>query len=119
MADWKSVFTLKLKADFCPQCGTLLDLPSGPSISCDLCKYTVQTKELSSLQSTSRKAQEKRMEDQEEEDNTDARATILETCPKCHHERAYFRTAQTRSADEGQTIFYECCQCGNNWTHNS
>ncbi|KAJ3293100.1 DNA-directed RNA polymerase I core subunit rpa12 [Borealophlyctis nickersoniae] len=39
-------------------------------------------------------------------------ATIKEKCPKCEAPEMVFHTAQLRSADEGQTIFYSCVKCG-------
>ncbi|KAJ3298054.1 DNA-directed RNA polymerase I core subunit rpa12 [Rhizoclosmatium sp. JEL0117] len=39
-------------------------------------------------------------------------ATIKEKCPKCDAPEMVFHTAQLRSADEGQTIFYSCVKCG-------
>ncbi|KAI5180863.1 DNA-directed RNA polymerase I subunit RPA12 [Nematocida sp. AWRm80] len=36
---------------------------------------------------------------------------IKEECPKCKSEYMYYYTMQLRSADEGQTVFYEC-ECG-------
>lgn len=38
-------------------------------------------------------------------------------CPKCHHQEAFFRQIQIRSADEPMTIFYRCANsaCGHRW----
>ncbi|EHY65307.1 DNA-directed RNA polymerase I subunit RPA12 [Nematocida ausubeli] len=38
-------------------------------------------------------------------------AKIKEECPDCKSEYLYYYTMQLRSADEGQTVFYEC-DCG-------
>lgn len=43
--------------------------------------------------------------------NDDRGAIISEICPKCNYHQMYYKAAQLRSADEGQTIFYECGRC--------
>lgn len=40
-------------------------------------------------------------------------ATCHEECKMCGHNVAYYKCYQARSADEGMTIMYECCACGN------
>lgn len=35
-----------------------------------------------------------------------------EICAQCGNDEAYFKTAQLRSVDEGQTVFFECTKCG-------
>ena len=36
-------------------------------------------------------------------------------CPKCGCKEAYFRTEQTRGADEPETEFYTCVKCEKVW----
>jgi DNA-directed RNA polymerase I subunit RPA12 len=48
-----------------------------------------------------------------------SRATVDEPCPKCGHQGLEFYTLQLRSADEGQTVFYECPSCKAKWSQNN
>ena len=47
------------------------------------------------------------------------RAKTQEACPKCAHPELMFYTLQLRSADEGQTVFYECEKCGHKFSQNN
>ena len=42
-------------------------------------------------------------------------STDIFTCPKCKSKRCTFYTQQTRSADEAETIFVNCLDCGKNF----
>ncbi|KAG2535795.1 hypothetical protein PVAP13_9NG133500 [Panicum virgatum] len=39
------------------------------------------------------------------------RPVVTRSCPKCNHSKAEYHSIQTRSADEGETVFYECTKC--------
>jgi DNA-directed RNA polymerase I subunit RPA12 len=47
------------------------------------------------------------------------RATVNEECPKCFNPTMEYYTMQLRSADEGQTVFYDCPKCGHKFTVNT
>lgn len=47
------------------------------------------------------------------------RQVIKEPCPKCNYPELMFHTMQLRSADEGQTVFYECANCHHTFSTNT
>lgn len=50
--------------------------------------------------------------------NNAVASTDLFTCGRCKSKKCTFYTAQTRSADEAETIFITCLDCGKNWKKN-
>ena len=55
-----------------------------------------------------------------EENNGDSeRPTVEQDCEKCGNSKMYYTTRQTRSVDEGQTVYYECTKCGYTFTENT
>lgn len=48
-------------------------------------------------------------------DESDSRPTTSEKCPECGHEKSYYEMKQIRSADESETRFFECVECGYKW----
>ena len=97
---------------FCRDCGALLDVSrsSSSKISCIRCPYSVSldnycnsyTRVSSSRAKIDYNALYSKLSAGE------ARASVNETCAKCQHGVAWFKSVQMRSADEGETVFYEC-----------
>jgi DNA-directed RNA polymerase I subunit RPA12 len=111
---------------FCPTCGTLLDQPTGTDehVQCHCCGNIVPAIEFESatIVTTSRAESFPHrpvLEALEEKNYMKDGATIQEKCPNCDHYEMVFHTAQLRSADEGQTVFYNCVKCGYKYSINS
>ena len=49
------------------------------------------------------------------DENSDTRPTTSQICPECNHEKAYYEMKQIRAADESETRFFECVDCGYKW----
>ncbi len=47
--------------------------------------------------------------------NIEKQTTDIFTCSRCHKNKCIYTTVQTRSADEGETIFIECINCNKKW----
>lgn len=105
---------------FCKVCSALLPLPERHSseIQCVCCAHRIACEELShvkvktSLNLTSRFADMQRELETQADQGAMQGAEINEKCPDCGNPTLIFSTLQMRSADEGQTVFYTCSQCG-------
>jgi len=131
--------------EFCPDCGTILDLTRVRSINqglkCHGCEKVIDVRRFIGIVSafkvtfTSREEARKGEASQVAEFNElmkeSAEATATKTqaevdgcvvdkeCKACGHGKMSYETLQTRSADEGQTVFYTCLKCSYKFTENS
>jgi len=116
---------------FCPASGYLLELNADKGAAvCAVSGYKKNLSDLSDVTLVLKSDMEdyrrrynleplvKSIED-EELLKSRKRATVDEPCPKCNHRGLEFYTMQLRSADEGQTVFYECPACRYKYSQNT
>lgn len=114
--------TVRMRALFCDACGTLLDPPesSHAEVACALCGAVAPhalflAHEVRTVLTTGALGGAGDVDDRETEaaakGKNAERALVAEQCERCRHPEMYFYTMQLRSADEGQTVFYECPRC--------
>uniref|UniRef100_A0A7S0WT88 DNA-directed RNA polymerase subunit n=1 Tax=Chlamydomonas leiostraca TaxID=1034604 RepID=A0A7S0WT88_9CHLO len=116
---------------FCPVSGYLLELDAkrGAAV-CTVSGFRRDLSELTNVSIVSHTDMEDyrrrfnleplvRSTEDEELAKGRKRATVDEPCPKCKHPQMEFYTMQLRSADEGQTVFYECPNCGHKYSQNT
>ncbi|OQR77431.1 DNA-directed RNA polymerase I subunit RPA12-like [Tropilaelaps mercedesae] len=111
--------------EFCTLCGSILPLAlSTDVVTCRLCGNSVPIQTFHGMETKSvvvfndREAALKGAA-QREAVQSRGGPTVDRVCPKCGHEGMTYATLQTRSADEGQTIFYSCPDCGFQENENS
>lgn len=93
---------------FC-ECGTIIHFPTLASepVKCLRCSAVIKDHRTATLLST--KVYAKKVDVEEIKVKG---AKIKMKCPVCNAEEMSYNTAQLRSADEGQTVFYSCDECG-------
>ncbi|CDH55869.1 dna-directed rna polymerase i subunit a12 [Lichtheimia corymbifera JMRC:FSU:9682] len=115
---------------FCPECGNLLDVPGADDdiLLCNQCSYAYQTAgyEQTKVVTTSSEhafqsalKAKRSLVQQSAQAGKKEEATIKEKCPQCGNDEMAYHTMQLRSADEGQTVFYNCKKCGYKYSVNN
>lgn len=99
---------------FC-RCGTLIHMPllASEDIRCIRCTQTMSNVKPPLIITTKKFTREKERVQAQIQG-----AKIKMKCPNCGKDELLYNTAQLRSADEGQTVFYSC-GCGYKETVNS
>lgn len=102
---------------FCPKCGSIL-IPKGEGkkqkIVCSRCSYIEKGKKKSNMTIKDISIINKtKLEVIDKDVETDPKTEI--ECPKCGHNLAYYWLAQTRAADEAETMFFKCIKCKHKW----
>ncbi|KAI9478109.1 MAG: transcription factor S-II-domain-containing protein [Benjaminiella poitrasii] len=114
---------------FCPECGNLLDMAGTEDdiLLCNQCSCAFRTAGVEATEvvttSSDRAFQSplksKRHLVQQSKQSKQERAIIKEKCPNCSNPEMEYHTMQLRSADEGQTVFYNCKKCGYKYSVNN
>ncbi|KAL3872481.1 hypothetical protein ACJMK2_040404 [Sinanodonta woodiana] len=106
--------TFETDLDFCPDCGSVLPLPGMEDVvSCKRCSYTIDVKDFDGIEihSSIEFNHPETMMMVKEKKSQITGPTADRKCPKCGNEKMVYTTQQTRSADEGQTVFFTCPNC--------
>ncbi|TFK47913.1 DNA-directed RNA polymerase I kDa polypeptide [Heliocybe sulcata] len=114
---------------FCPDCGTLLNLPRDDEtqVLCEQCGHEEPASSYENIVITTRShpdafpsALRQRGKTQTKvHEGDEALLRVTEKCPECGHMEAYSKEMQLRSADEGSTILYTCVNCKHGWRVNN
>ncbi|XP_061188196.1 DNA-directed RNA polymerase I subunit RPA12-like [Saccostrea echinata] len=100
--------------EFCPTCGTILPLPGMEDyVTCKLCGFKINVREFDGVKITSSIVfnRPEILLPETEEGEVSSGPLADRKCSKCGNEKMIYTTRQTRSADEGQTVFFTCPNC--------
>lgn len=93
--------------EFCPKCGSVLIMKTKKA-GCPRCSYTSKNKiEIKTNEKVNERKEVAVISGKEKQ----TLPIVLEKCPKCGCEKAYFWTVQTRASDEAETKFFKCIKC--------
>lgn len=122
--------------EFCLACGAQVDLPvHGEYIECGMCNFNCHLTEYNFEPIITKKQYDEKKEWLEDYEKyvkgvipkvqktlkRSTHETSEQTCtnPDCDSNLCYYTAQQTRGADEGQTIFYQCVKCGERFKLNN
>ena len=91
--------------------------PSGGDWCCSKCGMKKPIQGSESVKSDARETLDRMVVDE-----ATSGGTVPQTdaeCPKCGHNKAYWRLRQMRAADEPETRIFRCVKCSHTWRDNA
>jgi DNA-directed RNA polymerase subunit M len=100
---------------FCDECGSMMKT-EGDVWVCGSCGYEERRdSETEEGMVTTQGQEETEVVDMSEADDEDIGPTTDARCPECGNDRARYEMKQIRAADESETRFFTCTECGHKW----
>jgi DNA-directed RNA polymerase subunit M len=101
--------------EFCDECGSMMKT-DGDKWVCGSCGYEKLRDSASEGAMVTKQGQEaSEVVDMSDVDDTEIGPTTTVQCPECGNDRARYEMKQIRSADESETRFFTCTECGHKW----
>ena len=101
--------------EFCDECGSMMKTDEGRWV-CGSCGFEKsRDTEQEAAMTTTQGQEETELVDMSETDEEAIGPTTSARCPECGHDRARYEMKQIRAADESETRFFTCTECGHKW----
>lgn len=101
--------------EFCDECGSMMKAEGG-QWTCGSCGFEkARNAESEAAMVTTEGQQESDVVDMSDVDDAEIGPTTKARCPECDNDRARYEMKQIRSADESETRFFTCTECGHKW----
>ena len=107
---------LPVGMEFCDDCGSMMKTEGDHWVcgSCGAQKGRNEEKEQAQAVTTQGQ-EETEIVDTSEVNAAETTPTTSAECPECGNDRAHYEMKQIRAADESETRFFTCTQCGQKW----
>ncbi|ACV10419.1 transcription termination factor Tfs [Halorhabdus utahensis DSM 12940] len=100
--------------EFCDECGSMMKT-EGDMWVCGSCGAETPREAATESGMVTTQGQEAGEVVDLSDSEADARPTTEIQCVECDNDRAYWELKQIRAADESETRFFTCTECGHKW----
>jgi DNA-directed RNA polymerase subunit M len=100
--------------EFCDECGSMMKT-EGDRWVCPNGHEKLRDSAREAQMVSTQAQEESEVIDTSDVDSEDMGPTTNAHCPECGNDRAFWEMKQIRSADESETRFFTCTECGHKW----
>jgi DNA-directed RNA polymerase subunit M len=100
--------------EFCDECGSMMKT-EGDKWVCPNGHEKLRDSAREAQMVSTQAQEESEVIDTSDVDSEDMGPTTNARCPECGNDRAFWEMKQIRSADESETRFFTCTECGHKW----